>query len=115
VWGIEPILLDVGRALRFSVTRRIWKLVLPAALPSIAVGLRLAAGIAIVVPVTVEIAANPWGLGYGMITAQQSLRADLTYAQLLWIGVVGWLLNAVLVRTERRWLAWFWTAREAAR
>jgi len=115
VRGIEPNLLEVGRALKLSVARRIWKLVLPAALPSIAVGLRLGAGIAIVVAVTVEIATNPWGLGYGMINASQSLRADLMFAQLLWIGVVGWGLNVALLRIERRWLAWFWSAREAAR
>ncbi len=115
VRGIEPTLLEVGRALKLSLPRRIWKLVLPATLPNIAVGLRISAGIAIVVAVTVEVAVNPRGLGFGMISASQSLRADLMFAQLVWLGLVGWALNAGLVKAERRWLRWFWSARESAR
>ena len=59
VRGIEPRLLEVGRALGYGTLGRIWHFALPAALPGIAVGLRVAFGIAIVVTVTVEIAANP--------------------------------------------------------
>jgi NitT/TauT family transport system permease protein len=114
VRGIEPRLLEVGRALGYGALARIWHFALPAALPGIAVGLRVAFGIAIVVTVTVEIAANPRGLGYAMITAQQSLRAEVMYAYLFWIGIVGWLINVAMVRAERRWLGWYWAARGAA-
>ena len=114
VRGIEPRLLEVGRALGFGALRRIWAFALPAALPGIAVGLRVALGIAIVVTVTVEIAANPRGLGYAMITAQQSLRTEVMYAYLFWIGIVGWVINVAIVRGERRWLRWYWMARGAA-
>jgi NitT/TauT family transport system permease protein len=61
--------------------------------------------------VTVEIAANPRGLGYAMITAQQSLRADVMYAYLFWIGLVGWLINSAMLRAERRLLRWYWLPR----
>jgi NitT/TauT family transport system permease protein len=97
--------------LGFPLAQRVRKLALPAALPGIMVGVRVAAGIAIVVAVTVEIAANPRGLGYGMIVAQQSLNADAMWATLIWLGLVGWLANWGLLRLERRWLRWFWTAR----
>jgi hypothetical protein len=33
-----------------------------------------------------------------MIAAQQALRSDLMYAQLLWLGFVGWMLNKVAQR-----------------
>jgi ABC-type nitrate/sulfonate/bicarbonate transport system permease component len=46
--------------------------------------------------VTVEIVLNPRGLGYSMIGAQQALRSDIMYAELLWLGVVGWVLNYVM-------------------
>jgi len=114
VRGIEPRLIEVGRALGYGMLARIWRFALPAALPGIAVGLRIAFGIAIVVTVTVEIAANPRGLGYAMITAQQSLRADVMYAYLFWIGIVGWLINVAMIRTERHLLRWYWTARTAS-
>jgi ABC-type nitrate/sulfonate/bicarbonate transport system permease component len=111
VRGVDPRLDEVGRALGLSLPKRLWKLVLPAALPGIAMGLRTAFGIALVVAVTVEIAANPRGLGYAMILAQQSLRTDLMYANLVWLGLLGWALNLVLFRVERRALTWFWIAR----
>ena len=58
-------------------------------------------GISLVVAVTVEIVLNPRGLGYAMIGAQQALRSDLMYADLLWLGFVGWLVNALARRIAR--------------
>jgi ABC-type nitrate/sulfonate/bicarbonate transport system permease component len=103
VRGIEPRLLEVSNALEFSFAARMRKIILPAALGRITVGLRVAIGIALVVAVTVEIVLNPRGLGYTMIVAQQQLRSDLMYAQLLWLGLLGWGINALLERAVSRW------------
>lgn len=100
VRGIEPRLLEVARALELSFAARLWKIVLPAALSRINVGIRVAVGFALVVAVTVEIIVNPRGLGYSLILAQQSLRVDLMYAQLLWLCIVGYGINAA-VRTMK--------------
>jgi NitT/TauT family transport system permease protein len=106
VAGIQPRLLEVGRALRMSFPARAWKIVLPAALPRLFVGLRLAAGIALIVAVTVEIVANPLGLGYMLMIAQQSLHPGLMFAALLWVGIIGWALNGVLLFAQRRLFGW---------
>jgi ABC-type nitrate/sulfonate/bicarbonate transport system permease component len=111
VRGIDPRLIEVGRMLGLSRGRRIWKLALPAAVPGIMVGVRVAAGIAIVVTITTEIVANPRGLGHAMTMASQSLQADLAWATLLWVGVVGWAANAAMLRLEQRWLRWYWAGR----
>ena len=97
VGGIEPRLIEVSRALRLSAADRIRKIIIPAALPRIFLAFRLAAGIALIVAVTVEIAINPIGLGAAIMTAQQALRPDLMLAYLFWIGFVGYLLNTGLV------------------
>jgi NitT/TauT family transport system permease protein len=102
VAGVEPRLLQVARALGFGIVARIWKIVLPAALPRIFVAFRLAAGIALIVAVTVEIAANPLGLGYNMILAQQTLRPELMLALLVWLGIVGWSFNRLLLWSQLR-------------
>lgn len=102
VAGVEPRLIQVARALGFGVTARVWKIVLPAALPRIFVAFRLAAGIALIVAVTVEIAANPLGLGYNMMLAQQTLRPELMLALLVWLGIIGWGLNHALLWSQRR-------------
>jgi NitT/TauT family transport system permease protein len=102
VGGIEPRLMEVSRALRLSPVDRVRKIIIPAALPRIFLAFRLAAGIALIVAVTVEIAINPIGLGAAIMTAQQALRPDLMLAYLLWIGVVGYLLNTGLVVAQRQ-------------
>jgi sulfonate transport system permease protein len=101
---VDGRLIEVGRLLGFSFARIIVKFALPAALPGILVGIRVSAGIAIVVTVTTEIVTNPRGLGFAMTMAAQSLQADLVWATLMWVGVIGWLVNWSLERLERRWL-----------
>jgi len=103
VRGIEPRLIEVSRALGFGVVDRVIKIVLPAALPRVFVGLRLAAAVSLVVAVTVEITANPIGLGYALIVAQESMKPDRMFVFLIWIGFLGWLVNAVLLRAQQRW------------
>ncbi|MBR1220312.1 ABC transporter permease subunit [Bradyrhizobium sp. U87765 SZCCT0131] len=102
VRGVEPRLLEVARALRLGPVAQVTKIVIPAALPRIFVAFRLAAGVALIVAVTVEITANPLGLGAAIMTAQQALRPDLMLALLVWIGLVGFALNAALVQAQRR-------------
>jgi NitT/TauT family transport system permease protein len=101
VGGIEPRLIEVLRALRLSPADRVRKIIIPAALPRIFLAFRLAAAIALIVAVTVEIAINPIGLGAAIMTAQQALRPDLMLACLLWIGVIGYLLNTGLLVAQR--------------
>jgi ABC-type nitrate/sulfonate/bicarbonate transport system permease component len=102
VRSIEPRLMEVSRVLRLPAAQRVWKIIIPAALPRIFVAFRLAAGIALIVAVTVEIAINPLGLGAGIMLAQQALRPDLMLAYLVWIGVIGYALNILLVVAQRR-------------
>jgi ABC-type nitrate/sulfonate/bicarbonate transport system permease component len=100
--NIEPQLLDVSRVLRLSPVGRITKVVLPATLPRYFLAFRLATAVALIVAVTVEIAANPLGIGYELMTASQSLHPDLMFALVLWIGIVGWALNGTLLLAQRR-------------
>ena len=101
IGGIEPRLIEVSRALRLSPVDRVCKIIIPAALPRIFLAFRLAAGIALIVAVTVEIAINPIGLGAAIMTAQQALRPDLMLAYLVWIGAVGYALNTGLLLAQR--------------
>ena len=96
VKAIEPRLLEVADTLEMNFVERLRKIIFPAAFVRINVGLRVATGIALVVAVTVEIVLNPRGLGYSLMLAQQSLRVDIMYAQLLWLCVIGYVLNALL-------------------
>ena len=101
---VEPRLLEVSRVLGLSARERAWKIVLPAIVPRLFVALRLGVAVALVVAVTVEIAANPNGMGYAMMIAQQSFDPALMLAWLGWIGVVGFVVNTAMLRLQR-WVA----------
>ena len=98
VRAIEGRLLEVATVLELSLWKRVTKIVLPAAFERINVGLRVAAAISLVVAVTVEIVLNPRGLGYHLVLAQQSLQVGLMWAQLVWLCLLGFVLNLMLSR-----------------
>jgi sulfonate transport system permease protein len=102
VLQVEPRLLEVARALQLSPLQRFVWIVGPAIVPRLFVALRLGVAIALVVAVTVEIAANPHGMGYAMMIAQQSLDPALMLAWLAWIGVVGYAINVGALALQRQ-------------
>jgi ABC-type nitrate/sulfonate/bicarbonate transport system permease component len=98
--GVEPQLIELAQTLELPLLARVRKIVLPSILPHIFVAIRLSMTLAIIVGITVEIAANPIGLGYQMMMSQQSVRPDLMYALLFWIAFLGWLVNYVMKHVE---------------
>jgi sulfonate transport system permease protein len=94
VQQVDAGLLEMSAALGLSRSAQIRKIVLPAIVPRLFVALRLGVAIALIVAVTVEIAANPNGMGYAMVIAQQSMEPALMWAWLFWIGVLGFVINA---------------------
>jgi ABC-type nitrate/sulfonate/bicarbonate transport system permease component len=101
VLQVDVRLLEVSRVLGLGPLQRLSKIVLPAIVPRLFVALRLGVAVSLVVAVTVEIAANPNGMGYAMMIAQQSLDPALMLAWLGWIGVVGYVVNAAALALQR--------------
>ena len=101
VQQVEPQLLEVSHVLNLTPLQRATKIVFPSIVPRLVVALRLGVAVALVVAVTVEIAANPNGMGYAMMIAQQSIDPGLMLAWLFWIGLVGYLINAAALKLER--------------
>lgn len=98
-------LLEVARGLELGWIRRLFTIVLPDVVPNLFTAMRLAAGVALIVAVTVEITANPQGLGYALIVAQETLHPDRMFAYLIWVGLIGWLLNFGLLQAQHRLFA----------
>lgn len=112
VRDVEPRLMEVSAVLQLGFAARVRKIVLPAILPQLFVSLKLAAGYALVVAVTVEITANPLGLGYGIMMAQQALRPAEMFAYLIWIGAVGWLVSLLVNAAQRTFFPAFVTGED---
>lgn len=102
ITNIDQQMLDLAKVLRLKAYARVTKIVLPATLPRYFVAFRLSTAVSLIVAVTVEIAANPLGVGYELMQASQSLHPDLTFALVLWIGLVGFALNTLLLFIQRR-------------
>jgi ABC-type nitrate/sulfonate/bicarbonate transport system permease component len=97
VMAVPSEYLDVARTMRLSRVGRLVKVIVPSALPSIVVGMRLALALSVSMVVVVEILGNPSGLGFGIAFAQISFKPPQVYAYLIVIGLLGWALNALFV------------------
>jgi NitT/TauT family transport system permease protein len=65
------------------------------------VAARLGLTIALVLVVVTEMVGNPAGLGYALVSAQQSLQPEQMWAYLIVTGVLGALLQSTLNVTAR--------------
>ncbi|MDX6396245.1 MAG: hypothetical protein QOJ73_7308 [Streptosporangiaceae bacterium] len=103
---VEPQLLDTGRALGFGPWELIWRVIVPSVAPAAVTGVRVAAGMATVVTISVELVAGTGGLGGYVLDAQQGGATAEMYAGIVVGGVVGWLLSSgigALARIALRW------------
>jgi NitT/TauT family transport system permease protein len=82
------------------------KVILPAALPTIFVGIRLASASAMLVLVASEMVGAKAGLGYLIINSQYSFLIPQMYFGILGITVIGLAFNVVLEALERRFMRW---------
>jgi ABC-type nitrate/sulfonate/bicarbonate transport system permease component len=101
--GARPVLLDVGRSLKLTRRQQFWKILLPAALPSVFVGMRLGLVFAMINIVGVEYLINFGGLG--QLVNDLAERYDLpgTYAAILFVVLASVVFFDVTERVER-WL-----------
>jgi NitT/TauT family transport system permease protein len=102
VSSVPLIFRRAGRNFGLSNFQLLRKIVFPAALPQILIGLRIALGIAWLVVVAGEMIAVDSGLGYLVIDSRNSgKRYDLVVAAMLMIGVLGLLLDVAFRRLEK--------------
>lgn len=108
VRNVPTVYRRAGRNFGLSPAKLLARVVLPAALPQMLVGLRIALGIAWLVVVAAEMIASDSGLGYLVIDARNSgKRYDLVVAAMLLIGLIGLALDLGFRRAERlKWLRW---------
>src|SRR6266542_4443465 len=107
VRAVSPETRDTATMLQVGPVERLYRIYLPAALPSIVAGLRIALSIGLVMLVISEFAAGSGnGLG-GYIAFQQSqYNVPEMYGGILFLGLLGYLLNHLFVVVERRVLSW---------
>ncbi|MEV4325874.1 ABC transporter permease subunit [Microbispora rosea] len=104
--------LETARIFGFSTAQRLTRVIVPAAMPKIFAGLRLALSLALILLIIAEILAGSGGLGYRLLTAQRTYLYTDMWGCLVVLGLLGYLLNSAFLLMERRVLAWHRNARQ---
>ena len=103
---VDPLLIKSARTMGATPQQLFRKVILPASLPTIFVGIRLASASAMLVLVASEMVGAKAGLGYLIINSQYSFLIPQMYFGILGITVIGLAFNAVLEAIERHFMRW---------
>jgi NitT/TauT family transport system permease protein len=110
VRNVDPLLVKAARSMGLSPFRMFQKVVLPAAIPTIFTGIRLAGSHAVLVIIAAELVGANSGLGFLVTYAQQNFMIPTMYAAVITISALGLVFNKILVTIERYVCRWQPTA-----
>ncbi|MFJ9824595.1 ABC transporter permease [Streptomyces sp. NPDC101160] len=103
---VDPTLLRLARSLDLPAVRLFQKVILPASVPAVFTGVRLAGSMSILVLVAAEMIGAKAGLGYLVNASQYNFAIPQMYAGIITISAVGVVFNQLLVALERRLSSW---------
>jgi NitT/TauT family transport system permease protein len=107
--GVRQINVTLTKAARMMGANErelLFRVILPGALPSVMIGVRLSMGIAWVLVVVAEILAVRSGLGYLLNDAYLFYRNDVVIAAMLSIGILGFISDRIVVLVRDYLLEW---------
>lgn len=107
---IDRRLVETARSFTATEMEVLWKIVLPAALPFIVAGMRLAIARVLIMVVVAEFFAATVGLGYMIFQAGSQYDTTLVFVGVVILAGTGVILNALLRAAERRIAPWMHTA-----
>lgn len=106
IMQIDARILEAARAYRASGWRLFRYVLLPGATPSILTGLRVSAGMAVIVVTAVEFVASNNGLGYLIWNSWQLFQPQTMFVGLITVSVIGALVTGLVIALERVVLPW---------
>jgi ABC-type nitrate/sulfonate/bicarbonate transport system permease component len=106
VRAIDPTMVETARSYGIPWRDRVRRIVFPAALPQISVGMRVSLSLAVIIMVVSEYFSSTNGVGYVLLISKNTFQLKPMWAAILLIGLLGYLLNLAYILAERRFLAW---------
>ncbi|MGW4689757.1 ABC transporter permease subunit [Streptomyces sp. NPDC004244] len=106
VRNADPTLVRLARSLDLSTARLFRKVILPASVPTVFTGIRLAGAVSVLVLVAAEMIGAKAGLGYLVNASQFNFAIPQMYAGIITISALGVAFNQLLVTAERRLSLW---------
>lgn len=104
--GVDSKLFDVARILEFNRWKQLTRLVIPAAMPNILLGLRLSIGVSWLGLVVAELMGSSSGVGYMIQNATQFSQTSIVFVGISIFALVGKLSDSLVRSLERRLLRW---------
>jgi sulfonate transport system permease protein len=108
---VDRKLVEAGRTFAMSRAAVIMQIILPAALPTILVGVRTAMGVSLLALIVAEQVNSPTGIGHIIYVASSALRIDLLMVGILLYAILGLLVDIVMRAVERYSMPWLDNAR----
>lgn len=100
--SMSPVMLDVPRTLGLGYWEKLWKVILPALARPVLLGIRVAAPLALIITLLVEIITRINGVGALLGNAQSQFKSAQVYGLLVIAGALGFLVNWATTRLEGR-------------
>jgi NitT/TauT family transport system permease protein len=104
--GVDSLLLKTGRSMGASKSALLFKVILPAALPSIFNGLKLGAQLAFIMVISAEMLGSSSGMGWLTRNAQETYKITQLFGATMVIALLGLLINMLFRFIEKRVLGW---------
>lgn len=106
VHGIDPNYYNAARSMGASMPDIVKDIIVPASVPNILTGCRLAMGAGWMSVICAEFIATSAGFGFLMVEAQTRLETAQLYALMFMSGLVGFAIDKVFRIVEKRMTAW---------
>jgi ABC-type nitrate/sulfonate/bicarbonate transport system permease component len=110
VISIDRTLRDTAHSYMLGRYDRLRSVVLPAAGPQLAAGMRMSLSLSVLLLVAGEMVGSSNGIGYFLLQAQQNFAIANMWAAILLLGLLGWALNTIFSVAERRVLRWYFAS-----
>lgn len=102
VTNYDRKLLEVGDSLGFTSKDKFLRIIFPQAIPSIMTGIQLGLGYSWRALMGAELIAASSGIGYMIVDAEQLSRPDIVIVGILSIGILGYVIDYVLIKVTRK-------------
>ncbi|NOU92772.1 ABC transporter permease subunit [Paenibacillus sp. LMG 31456] len=104
--NVDRKFFEVAQVLNFSKTKQIFRLILPASLPGILLGLRLSVSISWLGLVVAELIGSQAGIGFLINYGKQTSSVELIFVGVIIFAVIGKLVDSGVRLLESKWLSW---------
>lgn len=106
VRNVDPLLIKAAKSMALPSYRLFYKVILPASIPTIFTGIRMAGSSSILVLIAAEMVGAKEGLGYLINYSQQNFQIPQMYAGIITISLLGVAINYLLISLERKFSSW---------